>query len=154
MYADCRGVDLTFEIGDKVLLRIPPWKGVLRFGKKEKLSPQYIGPYEILDKIGSVAYPLALPPALERIHVFHVFCLRKYIPDGTHILESKPIELGEDLTNEEQPVRILDRKENVLRNKVIFLVNVLWHNQIVEEATWECEEDTKGIYPYLFEIEG
>ena len=151
MYADRRQVNLTFEIGDRVFLRISPWKGVLRFGKKGKLSPRYIGPYEILDKIGPVAYRLALPPELDRIHdVFHISCLRKYVPDESHVLNYVPAELGEDLTFEERPVEILDRKEKTLRNKVIPLVKVLWRNQRVEEATWESEDDMRGRYPYLF----
>ncbi|GAA0175630.1 hypothetical protein LIER_28766 [Lithospermum erythrorhizon] len=155
MYADRRRVDLTFEIGDKVFLRISPWKDVLRFGKRGKLSPRNVGPYEILGRVGPVAYLLALPPELVRIHnVFHVSCLRKYIRDESHILESQPMELGEDLTYEEKPVKILDRKEKVLRKKVVALVKVLWRNQRVEEATWEREEDVRSQYPHLFEIEG
>ena len=151
MYADRRLVDLAFEVGDRVFLRISPWKGVLRFGKKGKLSPRYIGPYEILDKVGPVAYRLALPPELDRIHdVFHVSCLRKYVPDESHVLNYVPAELGEDLTFEERPVEILDRKEKTLRNKVIPLVKVLWRNQRVEEATWESEDDMRGRYPHLF----
>ena len=81
-YADNRRRDLQFEIGDRVFLKISPWKGVLRFGKRGKLSPRYIGPYEIVSKVGPVAYKLKLPPELSRIHdTFHVSMLRKYIPE-------------------------------------------------------------------------
>ncbi|KAL5540567.1 hypothetical protein UlMin_045260 [Ulmus minor] len=101
-------------------------KGVMRFGKKGKLSPRYIGPFEILEKIGKFAYKLALPLELSTVHnIFHVSMLRKYISDPSHVLESELIEIREDLTYEEQPVQILDRKDKALRNKVIPLVKVL-----------------------------
>ena len=121
-YADNRRRDLKFEMGDQVL-RVSPWKGILRFGKRGKLSPRYIGPYEIVDKVGEVAYRLRLPSELSNIHdVFHVSMLRKYIADPSHILKEQPIQLKENLTYEESPVEILDRRDQVLRNKVIPLV--------------------------------
>ena len=87
-YSNNRRRDLQFEIGDRVFLKISPWKGVLRFGKRGKLSPRYIGPYEIVSKMGPVAYKLKLPPELSRIHdTFHVSKLRKYIPDPSHVLK-------------------------------------------------------------------
>ncbi|XP_075649948.1 uncharacterized protein LOC142620469 [Castanea sativa] len=131
--------------------KLSPSKGVMRFGKKGKLSRRYIGPFEILDRVGNVSYELALPPALSHIHnVFHVSVLRKYMPDPSHVLEYEPINVREDLSYEEQPVQILDRKEQVLRSRNISLVKVLWRNHTVQEATWEKEEDMKEKYPYLF----
>ena len=113
-------------------------KGVLRFGKKGKLSPRFIGPYEILQRVGDRAYRLALPPTLAGVHdVFHVSMLRKYVEDPNHILSHEPLELTTDLTYEEQPMQILDREVKQLRNKDIGLVKVLWRSQVVEEATWE-----------------
>ena len=98
-----------------------------------------------------MAYRLALPPELSRVHnVFHVSMLRKYVPDPSHILAEQPVELREDLTYEEGPVQILDRREQVLRNKVIPLVKVLWRNHSTEEATWEHEEQMRTRYPQLF----
>ena len=98
-YADKRRRQLEFEIGDKVFLRISPTKGVMRFVKKGKLSPRYIGPFEILDRIGPVAYRVALPPALSSVHnVFHVSMLRKYVPDPTHVIDYEPLQFQEDLT--------------------------------------------------------
>ena len=135
-YADNRRRDLQFEIGDRVFLKISPWKGVLRFGRRGKLSPRYIGPYEILSKVGPVAYKLKLPPELSRIHdTFHVSMLRKYIPDPSHVLREQSMQLKENLTYEETPVEIVDRKEQVLRSKVIPLVKVLWKNHEREAAT-------------------
>ncbi|XP_022857389.1 uncharacterized protein LOC111378425 [Olea europaea var. sylvestris] len=126
-------------------------KGVIRFGKRDKLSPKYIGPYVIVERIDPVAYRLALPTELFRIHdVFYVSMLRKYIPDPSHILESQPVELKENLTYEEKPVQILDRKEQVLHSKNIPLVKVLWRNHVVEEATWKNKEQIRSQYPRIF----
>ena len=98
-----------------------------RFGKKGKLNPRYIGPYEILEKVGMVAYKLALPQELARLHdVFHVSMLRKYVADPSHVLVEQPIELKEDLRYVEEPLTIVDRKEQILRSKVIPLVKVVW----------------------------
>ncbi|MGS7457224.1 hypothetical protein, partial [Mycobacterium tuberculosis] len=100
---------------------------------------------------GSVAYRLALPPELDRIlNVFHVSCLRKYVPDTSHVFNSIPVELEEDLTYEERPVKILDQKVKELRSREVALVKVLWKNQRVEEATWEREDEMRNRYPSLF----
>ena len=132
-------------------MKISLWKGVLRFRKRGKLSPRYIGPYEIVSKVGPVAYKLKLPPELSRIHdTFHVSMLRKYIPDPSHVLREHPIQLKENLTYEETPVQIVDRKEHVLRSKVIPLVKVLWKNHESEATTWELEAQMRRQYPQLF----
>jgi hypothetical protein len=150
-YADNRRRDLEFQVGDQVFLKLSPWKGVVRFGKRGKLSPRYIGPYEITERVGPVAYRLRLPPELSRIHdVFHVSMLRKYVADPSHILQEQPISLKKNLTYEEEPVQLLDRKEQVLRNKTISLVKVLWRSHQVEEATWEPEDQMRQQYPHLF----
>ncbi|WRX18081.1 Integrase zinc-binding domain - like 10 [Theobroma cacao] len=108
-YADKRRKDLEFEIDDRVFLKVSPWKGVIRFAKRGKLNPRYIGPFRIIEKIGPVAYRLELPPELDQIHnVFHVSMLKKYVPDPSHILEGPPIELHDDLKFEVQLVSILD----------------------------------------------
>ena len=123
----------------------------MRFGKKGKLSPRFIGPFEILERVGKVAYRLALSPDLASVHnVFHVSMLKKYISDPSHILRQEPIEVHEDLTYEEKPIKIIDRQEKKLRNKVIPLVKVQWKNHKSEEATWEREDDMKNSYPKMF----
>ena len=140
-----------FAIGDMVFLKVSPMKGVVRIGKSNKLYPRYAGPFEILERIGPLAYRLALPPEMERIHnVFHVSQLRKYIPDSSHILSYPPVQIHEDLSYTEEPVQILDHKVKQLRNKIIPLVKVLWRIQKVEEATWETEEEMRTLFPYLF----
>ena len=124
---------------------------MVRFGKRGKLSPRYIGPFEIVDRIGPMAYRLYLPEELARVHnVFYISMLRKYISDPSHVLEAPEIELRDDLSYEEQPVQILGREEKELRNKTISLVKVLWRNHLVEEATWEREDQMRSKYPHLF----
>jgi hypothetical protein len=150
-YADKRRRDLEFEVGDRVFIRVSPWKGVVRFKGKKKLAPRYIGPYEVTGRVGATAYRLALPMELARLHnVFHVSMLRKYMPDPTHVLSTEPIELKEDLTYIEEPMKILDRGERILRSKVIPLVKVQWRSHGPEEATWETEEQMRKDYPHLF----
>ena len=118
--------DLEFEVEDQVFLKLSPRKGVVRFGKRGKLNPRYIGPFEIVDGIGPVAYKLDLPEEFSRVHnVFHISMLRKYIPDSSHVLETPEIELRDDLSYEEQPVQILGREEKEICNKTVSLVKVL-----------------------------
>ena len=108
-------------------LKVSPWKGILRFGKKGKLSPRYIGPYEITERIGLLAYRLDLPPELSRIHnVFHISMLRKYVPHRSHVIRPEPVELQTDLTYAAEPVQILSREVKQLRSKQIPLVKVQW----------------------------
>ena len=150
-YADTKRKDLEFEVGDKVFLRVSPIKGVMRFGRKGKLSPRFVGPFEILKRIGKVAYELALPPSLSSIHgVFYVSMLRKYISEPSHVLSYESLDLKPDLSYEEIPIRILDKSTKELRNKRIRLVKVLWRNQRIEEATWEKEDRIQNQYPNLF----
>ncbi|XP_019257870.1 PREDICTED: uncharacterized protein LOC109236107 [Nicotiana attenuata] len=154
-YSDKRRRDLEFTIGDKVFLRVSPMKGVMRFGKRGKLSPRFIGPYEILDRVGAVAYRLALPPELPFIHpVFHVSILRKCISDSSQVLEAPTIPLDEKLSYEEEPMTIIDRQVRNLRSKEIAFVKVLWRNHTVEEATWEVEKDMQAKYPHLLQSTG
>ncbi|KAA0035748.1 pol protein [Cucumis melo var. makuwa] len=151
-YADVRRKDLEFDVGDKVFLKVAPMKGVLRFERRGKLSPRFVGPFEILERIGPVAYRLALPPSLSAVHdVFHVSMLRKYVSDPSHVVDYEPLEIDENLSYTEQPVEVLAREVKMLRNREIPLVKVLWRNHRVEEATWEQEDDMRSRYPELFE---
>ena len=123
----------------------------MRFGKNGKLSPRFIGPYEVIEKVGQVAYRLALPQELEIIHnVFHVSMVRRYGIDPSHVVSLETIELRLDLTYEEDLVEILAREVKELRNKQIPLVKVLWRNHKIEEATWESEEVMPQQCPQLF----
>ncbi|XP_069145876.1 uncharacterized protein [Solanum lycopersicum] len=141
--------------GDHVWLRVSPMKGVMRFGKKGKLSPRFIGPFEILSRVGEVAYKLALPPSLSVVHpVFHVSMLQKYIPDESHVISLDSVELGADLTYEEEPISILDRQIRKLRTTELVSVKVQWKHRSVREATSETESDMRARYPQLFEASG
>ena len=123
----------------------------MRFGKKGKLGPRFIGPYEGIEKVGPMAYRLTLPPELEKIHnVFHASMLRRYRSDPSHVVSSEVIELRPDLTYEEEPIEILAREFKELLNKRFPLVKVLWRNHKTEEATWESEETKLQQYPQLF----
>ncbi|TYK04606.1 pol protein [Cucumis melo var. makuwa] len=125
-YAGKRRKDLEFEVGDMVFLKVAPMKGVLRFEKKGKLSPRFVGPFEILERIGPVAYLLALSASLSVVHdVFHVSMLRKYVADPTHIVDFEPLQISENLSYGEQPVEILAREVKKLRSREISLVKVL-----------------------------
>ncbi|KAA0054634.1 pol protein [Cucumis melo var. makuwa] len=151
-YADVRRKDLEFEVGDMVFLKVAPMKGVLRFAKKGKLSPRFVGPFEILERIGPVAYRLALPLSFAAVHdVFHISMLRKYVADPTHVVDFEPLQISKNLSYEEQPVEVLAREVKRLRSREIPLVKVLWQNHGVEGATWEKEEDMRAQYPELFE---
>ncbi|TYK28808.1 pol protein [Cucumis melo var. makuwa] len=155
-YADVRRKDLEFDVGDKVFLKVAPMKGVLRFERRGKLSPRFVEPFEILERIGPVAYRLALPPSLSAIHdVFHVSMLRKYVPDPSHVVDYEPLEIDENLSYIEQLVEVLAREVRMLRNRKIPLVKVLWRNHRVEEATWEREDDMKScIRELTFKFSG
>ena len=144
--------DIRYEIGEKVFLKVSPWKKVMRFGKNDKFSPRFIGPYEVIEKVCLVAYHLTLPPDLEKIHnVFHVSMLRRYRSNPSHVVSSETIELRPDLIYEEEPVELLAREVKELRNKKILLVKVLWRNHKTEEATWESEKTMRQQYLQLFD---
>ncbi|KAA3461336.1 DNA/RNA polymerase superfamily protein [Gossypium australe] len=129
-YADLKRKEIEFQVGDKVFLKVSPWKKVIRFGRKGKLSPQFFGPYEIIERIGPVTYRLPVPPELDQIHnVFHVSMLRWYRSDPSH----------PDITYSKEPIKILARETKELRNKKVALVKFLWERHGIEEATWEPE---------------
>ena len=133
-------------------LRVMPIKRVRRFGVSGKISPRYIGPFEIQKQIGSLAYKLTLPPQLSYVHnVFHVSMFRKYVFDPQHVIDFQTLQVGEDISYEEMPISILERKEKILRNRSIPLVKVQWQRHQSEETTWEFEEEMRRLYPSLFE---
>ena len=131
-----------------MFLKESPWKKILRFGRKGKLSPRFIDPYEILERVGPVAYRLALPLELAKLHdVFHVSILQRYRSDTSHILPVQDIQVQEDFTFDEEPKAILDREIRQLRNKQVLLVKVFWQHHGMEEATWEPELTMRVQYP-------
>ncbi|GJX55371.1 putative nucleotidyltransferase, ribonuclease H [Tanacetum coccineum] len=140
-----------FQVGDRVFLKVSPFRGVKRFGIKGKLSPRFIGPFEILERIGEVSYRLALPPQLSHVHdVFHVSLLRGYHYHPLHVASYPFDQIQPDMSLSEEPESILDRQERVMRNKVIPFVKILWKNHPEREATWETEESMRASYPHFF----
>lgn len=133
------------------MLKVPPWKGVVRFGKRGKLSPRYIGPFEIIERVGEVAYKLKLPSELRGIHnTFHVSNLRKCLVTPDQAVQLPEIQVNEKLFFIEEPEAITDRKVKVLRNKKIGLVKVQWRHHKGHDATWEPEAKMRAKYPHLF----
>ncbi|XP_047314540.1 uncharacterized protein LOC124918425 [Impatiens glandulifera] len=150
-YADKKRRDPSFSRGDHVFIKVSPCKCIIRFRKRGKLNTRYIGPFEILEEIGEVAYRLALPSNLDTVHnVFHVSNLRKYIPNLTHIIHHHVMQWTPDLAYEEIPTKIISRQIRRLRNKEISMVKVLWSNHSANEFTWEVEEDMQMKYTDLF----
>ncbi|GJV53917.1 putative nucleotidyltransferase, ribonuclease H [Tanacetum coccineum] len=147
-YADRHRRALEFQPGEHVFLKVSPTRGVRRFGIKGKLSPRFIGPFEILDRVGEVSYRLALPPQLSHVHnVFHVSLLRGYKYHPLHVVSYPFDQIREDLSYTEEPESILDRQDRVMRNKTIPFVKILWRNHPEREATWETEESIRTSYP-------
>ncbi|KAK9077950.1 hypothetical protein SSX86_002007 [Deinandra increscens subsp. villosa] len=150
-YADKRRRPLEFEEGDLVLLKVSPWKGVFRFGKKGKLAPRFVGPFKILEKVGKMAYVLDLPPELANVHpTFHVSNLRKCLADENLQVPLEDIRIDESLHFVERPVEIMDREVKKLKRSRIPIVKVRWESKRGPEFTWEREDQMKAKYPQLF----
>jgi hypothetical protein len=147
-YHDKRRKHLQFGVGDHVYLKVSPTKGVEKFGIKGKLAPRYIGPYEIKETCGHVAYQLKLSPHLSAVHdVFHVSQLRKCVRLPTKVLPKPEIEIEPDLSYQEHPVKVLDQKERSTRERSIRMYKVQWSHHSVEEATWETEDFLRSRFP-------
>ncbi|GJZ19441.1 putative reverse transcriptase domain-containing protein [Tanacetum coccineum] len=150
-YADKRRKPLEFKVGDRVLLKVSPWKGVVRFGKKGKLAPRYVGPFEIVECVGPVAYRLKLPQELSCIHdTFHVSNLKKCLAESDVQVPLEEIEMDENLRFVEEPIEIVERDVKKLKRKRIPLVKVRWNSRQGAEYTWEREDQFKTKYPHLF----
>ncbi|GJY86916.1 putative reverse transcriptase domain-containing protein [Tanacetum coccineum] len=143
---------LEFKVGDKVMLKVSPWKGVIRFGKRGKLNPRYIGPFKILAKVGMLAYQLKLPEQLSRVHsTFHVSNLKKCFVDEPLAILLDEIQIDDKLNFIEKPVEIMDREVKRLKQSRILIVKVHWNSRRGPEFTWEREDQMKKKYPHLFD---
>lgn len=150
-YVDNRRRPLEFNIEDKVLLKVAPWKHMLLFGMKGKLVPKYIEPFEVEKRIGPIAYKLALPLQLAQIHdVFYASLLWKAEVDLSQVLPQFPLEVKEDLTLEVKPMGVLDRSEKELRNRNILMIKVLQRSFHIMEETQKREHEIRRRYPKLF----
>ncbi|GJV07875.1 putative reverse transcriptase domain-containing protein [Tanacetum coccineum] len=144
-YADVRRKPLEFQVGDKVMLKVSPWKGVTCFGKRGKLNPHYIGPFKIIAKVRTVAYRLELPEKLSRAHsTFHVLKLKKCLADEPLAIPLDEIQVDDKLNFIEEPVEIMDREVKRLKQSRIPIVKE------GSEFTWEREDQMQKKYPHLF----
>ena len=148
-YADVRRRELAFEVGDYVYLKVAPMRGVIRFGKIGKLAPRFIGPFPILEKIGTLAYRIQMPDWLPGVHdVFHVSQLRRHVHDPDLIVEEaaqQDLEITPTLAVRREPLEIIGKETRKLRNKSINLVKVQWNGD-PRDCTWETEESIKMAY--------
>ncbi|KAJ0435298.1 putative nucleotidyltransferase, Ribonuclease H [Helianthus annuus] len=150
-YADKRQKPLEFAVGDHVMLNVSSWKGVVRFGKRGKLNPRYVGPFKILERIGKVAYKLELPAELGNVHdVFHVSQLKKCLSDETLVVPFQELKIDDKLQFVEEPIQIMDQEVKVRKHSRIPIVRVRWNSRRGVEFTWEREDQMKLKYPQLF----
>ncbi|KAI3810401.1 hypothetical protein L1987_20013 [Smallanthus sonchifolius] len=150
-YADNRRRALEFQVGDRVMLKVSHWKGVTRFGNRGKLNPRYIGPFEILARVGPVAYKLKLPQELRNVRdTFHVSNLKKCLSDETLIIPPDEIHIDDKLHFIEEPIEVTDWKVQKTRRSRVKLVKVCWNSKRGPEYTWEREDQMKAKYPFLF----
>ncbi|GKB32040.1 putative reverse transcriptase domain-containing protein, partial [Tanacetum coccineum] len=138
---------------DKVMLKVSPWKGVIRFGKRGKLNPRYIGPFKIIDNVGTVSYRLELSEQLSRVHsTFYVSNLKKCMVDEPLAIPLDEIQIDDKLHFIEEPVEIMDREVKHLKQSRIPIVKVRWNSRRDPEFTWEREDQMQKKYPHLFPI--
>nr|GEV65711.1 hypothetical protein [Tanacetum cinerariifolium] len=150
-YADVRRKPLEFQVRDKVMLKVSPWKGVIRFGKRGKLNPRYIGPFKISARVGIVSYRLELPEQLSRVHsTFYVSKLKKCMADEPLAIPLDEIQVDDKLNFIEEPVEIMDREVKRLNHSRISIVKVRWNSRSGPEFTWEREDQMQKKYPHIF----
>ncbi|GKE70989.1 putative reverse transcriptase domain-containing protein, partial [Tanacetum coccineum] len=150
-YADLKRKPMEFQVGDKVMLKVSPWKGVVRFGKRGKLNPRYVGPFKVLEKVGEIAYKLELPEELSRVHnTFHICNLKRCYSDDPLTVPLDGLHIDDQLHFVEEPVEIVDREIKWLKRTRISLVKVRWNSKRGPEFTWEREDQFEKKYPHLF----
>nr|GEZ43929.1 putative reverse transcriptase domain-containing protein [Tanacetum cinerariifolium] len=142
---------MKFEVGDKGMLKVLPWKGVVRFRKRVNLNPRHVRPFKVLAKVGKVAYRLELPQELSRVHhTFHVSNLKKCYADEPLVMPLEGIDVDNKLQFREEPVEIMEQEIKRLKRIRIPLVKVRWNSRRGPEFTWEREDSFKQKYPQLF----
>ncbi|GJU28139.1 putative reverse transcriptase domain-containing protein [Tanacetum coccineum] len=150
-YANIRQKPLEFQVGDRVMLKVSPQKGVIHFGKRGKLNPRYIGPFKILKRVGPVAYKLELPKEINNVHnTFHISNLKKCLSDESHVILMKELRLDDKLNFVEEPVKIMDREVKQLKQSRLPIIKVRWNSKRGPEFTWEREDQIRAKYPHLF----
>ncbi|GJR22889.1 putative reverse transcriptase domain-containing protein [Tanacetum coccineum] len=152
-YANVKRKPLEFQVGDKVMLKVSPWKGVIHFGKQGKLNPRYIGTFKIIAKVGTIAYRLELPEKLSKVHsMFHISNLKKCMSDEPLAIPLDEIQVDDKLHFIEEPVEIMDHEVKRLNQSRISIVKVCWNSRRGPEFTWEREDQMQKKYPHIFPI--
>ncbi|GJX06172.1 putative reverse transcriptase domain-containing protein [Tanacetum coccineum] len=150
-YADLKRKPMEFQVGDRVMPKVSPWKGVVHFGKRGKLNTRYVGPFKVLERVGSVAYKLELPQELSRVHnTFHVSNLKKCYSDEPLAVPLKGLHIDDKLQFVEEPIEIMEQEIKRLKQSRIPLIKVSWNSRRGPEFTWEREDSFKQKYPHLF----
>nr|GEU54916.1 putative reverse transcriptase domain-containing protein [Tanacetum cinerariifolium] len=150
-YADIRRKPMVFQVGDIVMLKVSPWKGVVRFGKRVKLNPRYVGPFKVVERVGMVAYKLELPQQLSQVHnTFHMSNLKKCLSDESLVIPLDELRIDAKLYFVEEPMEIMDREIKQLKRSHIPIIKVRWNSKRGHEFTWEREDQFKQKYPHLF----
>ncbi|GKE65136.1 putative reverse transcriptase domain-containing protein, partial [Tanacetum coccineum] len=150
-YADLKLKPMEFQVRDKVMLKVSPWKGAVHFGKWGKLNPRYVRPFKVLEKVRSIVYKLELPKELSRVHnTFHVSNLKKSHADEPLAVPLDGLHFDDKLQFVEVPVEIMDREVKWLKRSRIPLVKVRWNSKSGPEFTWEREDQFRKKYPHLF----
>ncbi|GJR97436.1 hypothetical protein Tco_0269610 [Tanacetum coccineum] len=150
-YADLKRKPMKFQVRDKVMLKVSPWKWVVHFGKRGKLNPRYVGPFKVLEKVRSVAYKLKLPQELSRVHnTFHVSNLKKCYADEPLAVPLDGLHYDDKLQFVEEPIEIMDREVKRLKRSRIPIIKVRWNSRRDPEFTWEREDQFRKKYPHLF----
>ncbi|GKE41575.1 hypothetical protein Tco_1468859 [Tanacetum coccineum] len=150
-YADLKCKPIEFQVGDKFMLKVLPWKGVVRFGKRGKLNRRYVGPFKVLEQVGSVTYKLEVPQELSRVHnTFHVSNLKKCYAAKPLAIPLDGLHFDDKLQFVEEPVEIMDREVKKLRQSCVPIVKVLWNSKRSPEFTWEREDQFRKKCPHLF----
>ncbi|GJU43373.1 hypothetical protein Tco_1200639 [Tanacetum coccineum] len=149
-YADLKRKIMDFHVGDNVMLKVSPWKGVVRFGKRGKLNPRYVGPFKVIEKVGEVAYKLELPEELSRVHnTFHVFNLKKCYADEPLAVSLDGLHFDDKLQFIEEPIEIVDPEVKRLKQSHIPLFKVRWNSKRGPEFTWNTRINSgRDTYVY------
>ncbi|GJS07285.1 putative reverse transcriptase domain-containing protein [Tanacetum coccineum] len=150
-YPDLKRKSMEFQVGDRVMLKVSPWKGVVRFGKWGKLNPIYVGPFKVLEKVRAISYKLELPQERSRVHnMFHVSNLKKCYADEPLAVPLGGLHIDDKLYFFEEPVEIMDREVKLLKQSCILIVKVRWNSRRGHEFTWEREDQFRKKYHHLF----
>ncbi|GKC59320.1 hypothetical protein Tco_1086918, partial [Tanacetum coccineum] len=150
-YANVRRKPLEFQVGNRVMLKVSPWKGVVRLGKRGKINPRYVRPFKALAKVGAIAYKLEMPQELSRVYnTFHVSNLKKCYADEPLAIPLDELHIDDKLYFVKEPVEIMDHEIKQLKQSRILIIKVLWNSRRGPEFTWEREDQFRKKYPHLF----